>query len=421
MTLGVLDLSDRLWRGELGIEDAHPFSLVGAAEEVADDVVFVPSFANVSAFRTGEGLVLVDTGSAFFAEHVHTTVRAWDASPLHTAVYSHGHIDHVFGVDVFAAEAAERGWAAPRVVAHEALPARFDRYVLTAGYNEVVNQRQFSAPDLRWPREYRYPDVTYRSALDLSVGGLDLHLTHCRGETDDHTWTWVPSRKVLCSGDMFIWASPNAGNPQKVQRYPREWAAGLRTMAGLGAEVLLPGHGVPIVGADRIRQALTETAELLEHLHDQTLAMMNAGARLDDIVHTVRAPQHLLDRPYLRPVYDEPEFVVRNVWRLYGGWWDGDPARLKPAPAASLAAELAALAGGAARLAERALEVADAGDLRLAGHLSELAVQAEPASARAQEVQAEVYGRRAAAEASTMAQGVFRWTASQAAAFTPGE
>lgn len=421
MTLGVLDLSDRLWRGELGIEDAHPFSLVGAAEEVADDVVFVPSFANVSAFRTGEGLVLVDTGSAFFAEHVHTTVRGWDASPLHTAVYSHGHIDHVFGVDVFAAEAAERGWAAPRVVAHEALPARFDRYVLTAGYNEVVNQRQFSAPDLRWPREYRYPDVTYRSALDLSVGGLDLHLTHCRGETDDHTWTWVPSRKVLCSGDMFIWASPNAGNPQKVQRYPREWAAGLRTMAGLGAEVLLPGHGVPIVGADRIRQALTETAELLEHLHDQTLAMMNAGARLDDIVHTVRAPQHLLDRPYLRPVYDEPEFVVRNVWRLYGGWWDGDPARLKPAPAASLAAELAALAGGAARLAERALEVADAGDLRLAGHLSELAVQAEPASARAQEVQAEVYGRRAAAEASTMAQGVFRWTASQAAAFTPGE
>jgi alkyl sulfatase BDS1-like metallo-beta-lactamase superfamily hydrolase len=419
MTIGVLELSDRLWRGELGIAGAHPFSLVGGAEEVADDVVFVPSFANVSAFRTGEGLALVDTGSAFFAEHVHSTLRGWDGSPLHTAVYSHGHIDHVFGVDVFAAEALERGWQAPRVVAHEALPARFDRYLLTAGYNEVVNQRQFSAPDLRWPREYRYPDVTYRDRLDLSVGGLDLHLTHCRGETDDHTWTWVPSRKVLCSGDLFIWASPNAGNPQKVQRYPREWAAGLRTMAELGAEVLLPGHGVPIAGADRIRQALTETAELLEHLHDETVAMMNAGARLDDIVHTVRAPQHLLDRPYLRPVYDEPEFVVRNVWRLYGGWWDGDPSRLKPAPAGELAAELAALAGGVARLADRALEVADAGDLRLAGHLSELAVQADPGSSRAQEVQAEVYGRRAAAEASTMAQGVFRWTASQAAAFTP--
>ena len=414
MTLGVLDLSDRLWRGEASTADAHPFSHVGPVEELADGVAFVPSFANVSALRTDDGLVLVDTGSLPLAGHVHSTIRTWDASPLHTAVYSHGHIDHVFGVPVFEAEAAANDWRPPQVVAHEALPARFDRYVLTAGYNEVVNQRQFSMPDLRWPREYRYPDRTYRDALALSVGGLDLQLTHCRGETDDHTWTWVPERKVLCSGDLFIWASPNAGNPQKVQRYPREWAAGLRTMAGLGAELLLPGHGLPIAGADRIRQALTETAELLEHLHDQTVAMMNEGARLDDIVHTVRAPQHLLDRPYLRPVYDEPEFVVRNVWRLYGGWWDGDPSRLKPAPAASLATELASLAGGAERLADRAVEVADAGDLRLAGHLAELAMQAAPDSARVREVQGEVYGRRVEAESSTMAKGVFRWTAEQA-------
>ena len=64
----------------------------------------------------------------------------------------------------------------------------------------------------------------------------------------------------------------------------------------------------------------------------------------------------LLARPYLRPLYDEPEFVIRNVWRQYGGWWDGDAAPLKPAPAAALAAELAALAGGAARLARAGAE-----------------------------------------------------------------
>jgi alkyl sulfatase BDS1-like metallo-beta-lactamase superfamily hydrolase len=407
----ILDLADKLWTGEVSVEDSHPFSLLGAAEEVADGVAFVPSFANVTAIRTDDGLVLVDTGSAPLAQHVHSTLRSWDASPLHTAIYSHGHIDHVFGVPVFEEEAATNGWASPRVVAHEALPARFDRYVLTAGYNEIVNQRQFQLPDLRWPREYRYPDKTYRDSLTLEVGGTDLQLTHCRGETDDHTYTWVPSRRLLCCGDLFIWASPNAGNPQKVQRYPREWAAGLRTMAELGAELMLPGHGVPVVGVDRIRQALTDSAELLEHLHDETVAMMNEGARLDDIVHTVRAPQHLLDRPYLRPVYDEPEFVVRNVWRLYGGWWDGDPADLKPAPARSLAQELASLAGGATVLAARAVEVADAGDLRLAGHLAELAWQAAPEEHAVREARSTVYARRAASEASTMAKGIFTWTA----------
>ncbi len=411
----VLELADQLWRGEVSIEDAHPFSLIGEAEEVADGVAFVPSFANVSALRTDDGLVLVDTGSQPLAQHVHRTLRTWDTSPLHTAVYSHGHIDHVFGVPVFEQEAHDRGWQQPQVVAHEALPARFDRYVLTAGYNEVVNQRQFSMPDLRWPLHYRYPDRTYRDAMMLSVGGLDLELTHCRGETDDHTYTWIPERKVLCCGDLFIWASPNAGNPQKVQRYPKQWAVGLRAMAELGAEIMLPGHGVPVVGADRIREALTASAELLEHLHDATVAMMNAGARLDAIVHTVRAPQHLLDKPYLKPVYDEPEFVVRNVWRLYGGWWDGDPSHLKPAPADALATELATLAGGPEVLAQRALELAEAGDLRLAGHLAELAWQAEPDSRSVNAARHEVFTRRVAAEASTMAKGVFTWTASQSA------
>ena len=36
-----------------------------------------------------------------------------------------------------------QGWAPPHVVAHELLPARFERYLLTAGYNGVINQRQF--------------------------------------------------------------------------------------------------------------------------------------------------------------------------------------------------------------------------------------------------------------------------------------
>jgi alkyl sulfatase BDS1-like metallo-beta-lactamase superfamily hydrolase len=144
-------------------------------------------------------------------------------------------------------------------------------------------------------------------------------------------------------------------------------------------------------------------------LVEQTLALMNEGARLDDIVHTVTAPAHLLERPYLRAIYDEPEFIVRNIWRLYGGWYDGDPSHLKPAPAAVLARELADLSGGASRLAERAREVAAAGDLRLAGHLAELAAQAAPDDKGVHAVRAEVFGARAKEEASTMSKGIFSW------------
>ena len=219
----------------------------------------------------------------------------------------------------------------------------------------------------------------------------------------------MPERRVLCSGDLFIWASPNAGNPQKVQRYPAEWAAALRQMAALdpAPEILLPGHGVPVLGAERIRQALSDTAELLESLVEQVLALMNEGARLDEVIHSVKAPRHLLERPYLRPVYDEPEFIVRNIWRLYGGWYDGNPASLKPARDADVAHELSDLAGGASRLADRALELLETGDLRLACHLAEMAALAAPGDAGVHAARAAVFERRAEESSSTMARGVY--------------
>ena len=428
----VLSVADRLWNGELSTTTFHPVDHMGGFVEITDGVGFCPSFANVSAFTTGDGLVLVDTGSAPLAKVVHDDIRTWSPDRLDTAVYSHGHIDHVFGVPVWEEEAAAQGWAAPEVIAHHALPARFDRYIFTAGYNTIINRRQFGFTDLNWPTEYRYPDRTYHDTLDVSVGGVDFALRHEKGETDDHTITWQADARVLCCGDLFIWASPNAGNPQKVQRYPREWADALRRMLALDAEFLLPGHGFPVVGADRVRRALTDTADLLDSLVDQTLAVMNAGGRLDDAIHTVRPPEALEARPYLRPVYDEPEFIVHTVWRQYGGWWDGNPATLKPAPERAVAAELAALAGGAGALADRALELLAAasdapeseagrgdGALRLAGHLAEHAWLADPADEGVQRARQQVFAARAARATSTMARGVFTWAANESTTPAP--
>src|SRR5262249_16786478 len=154
----------------LSTDVRHPFTPLDGLEEVAPGVAFVSSFANVVAIDTDGGLVLVDTGSAFSADRIHAAVRGWSSRRVDTAVYTHGPGDHVLGLPPFEAEATGKGWARPRVVAHEAVPARFDRYRLTAGLNGTINARQFRVPGLTWPTEYRYPDVTYRSEHVLDVG-----------------------------------------------------------------------------------------------------------------------------------------------------------------------------------------------------------------------------------------------------------
>jgi alkyl sulfatase BDS1-like metallo-beta-lactamase superfamily hydrolase len=121
----------------------------------------------------------------------------------------------------------------------------------------------------------------------------------------------------------------------------------------------------------------------------------------------VRAPPGLLERPYLRPIYDEPEFIVRNVWRLYGGWWDGDPSHLKPARATALAREIASLAGGARKLADRATELAHKGELALACHLAETAWLASPEDRGIGRTRADVFTQRAKVESSLMARGIY--------------
>ncbi len=186
----------------------------------------------------------------------------------------------------------------------------------------------------------------------------------------------------------------------------------MRAMAGTGAELFLPAHGLPIAGAARIKRVLLDVAETLEKLINETLAMMNAGSPLNDIIHTVKVKPEMLQRPYLRPLYDEPEFVVRNLWRMYGGWYDGNPANLKPAPERALAAELAELAGGAEKLAARARRLAADGELRLACHLIEIAVRAEPRPG-IYAARAEIYQQRRDSETSLMAKGIFGHTAGE--------
>jgi alkyl sulfatase BDS1-like metallo-beta-lactamase superfamily hydrolase len=386
--------------------------------ELTDDLVVVESFSHSYAWRTDDGLTVVDASGALTGAAVVSALRGWSSDPVTRLVYTHGHADHVGGSPFFAADADAHGVAHPEVIAHENVAMRMDRYESTNRWNILINRRQFGGvgadlglsngqSDARYlPVDTLRPTVEVDEFWSTEIGGEDVHFHHARGETDDHLWTEVPGRRWIFSGDFLIWMYPNAGNPQKVQRYALEWATALRAMAARQPELLLPAHGLPIAGRERIAKVLETTAHTLEDLVRRVLELMNAGATLDTIIHTVTVDEATLAIPYLRPLYDEPEYAVRNIWRLYGGWWDGAASRLKPAPDAVLGEEIARLAGGATALIARALEVATT-DLRLACHLADFAGWAAPNDAAVHEGRAHIYDMRRHSELSLMSKGIY--------------
>jgi alkyl sulfatase BDS1-like metallo-beta-lactamase superfamily hydrolase len=398
--------------------------------ELDDGLAYVESFSHSVVMRGGDTLACFDASGAGSGKQVVEAMRTWSGSPVSHLVYTHGHADHIGGSGAFLADAAARGAARPTVVGHAKVLARMQRYDDTSDWNVLINRRQFGGiksemraplttvhdPTRFIPADTAKPDQTFDERLDLRLGDHTVQLHHARGETDDHLWAWVPEKKWMFTGDFVIWNFPNAGNPQKVQRYALEWAHALRAMIAQGPELMVPAHGLPIRGKQRIASVLGDIAGALEALVQQVLTMMNAGETLDAIIHTVKVPADVLAKPYLRPLYDEPEFVVRNIWRLYGGWWDGAASRLKPAPDAVLGAEIASLAGGADVLIARAKGIAEDGDLRLACHLADFAAWAAPDDPTIHTRRAEIYNKRRDAELSLMSKGIFKAAARESEA-----
>lgn len=321
---------------------------------------------NVVVFETDEGLVLIDSGYAPAGPVLAEVLPTLSPKPVHTIVLTHFHADHAFG-----AWALMQQSPPPRVIATDAFIEQMELDMRTWGLNARNNQQKLADVPRSWDQAVR-PTETFHGKTTLRIGGEDFVLTHARGETEDQLWVAVPGRSAVVSADYFQSFLPNAGNGKRRQRYPEEWAQALRDMAARQPQLLLPAHGAAITDTAEIQDRLPAQARMLDSIARQVVDGLNRGERKDLVFDAVALPADLAGRDDARELYVSARDIGRMVASQYTGWWDDIPSHWRPAPLAREAGELAALAGGADRLIERAVALAPQ-DAPLASQLADWA------------------------------------------------
>ncbi|MHA2179810.1 MAG: alkyl sulfatase dimerization domain-containing protein [Promethearchaeota archaeon] len=318
--------------------------------------------------HTTEGVVLIDT---LISRRVAKQVKERINDKIKYIIYTHGHIDHVRGTNVFIDDK-------PEIIASKYLPNRFDRYQMLAPYKARKDAQQFGGEEAIPEFDIIYPTKTFLGDMTFKLGDKTFELHTTRAETDDAVWVYVPELNAAFIGDLMLGSLPNIGNPWKPTRFALDWAKELERIRDLKPEyIFYSGGGTFTQGKEALNQ-LDDNIEVIHSLHDQVVDHINKGTHISEMIHEVKIPDHLMKSPYLRASYSRPEFFAFNVYRWYHGYFDENPAHLLPRPQKEVMGEILNLIGDPNIILKRTQELLDEDQAQLALEVLDVLIQAEP-------------------------------------------
>ena len=339
--------------------------------------------ANTYLVQTPAGNLLFDTGLSTQAAKHKRLLQAAAPGPVTHIVLSHSHADHIGGVKFWRAE-----FPKAQIIAH----ARF-----RAGqrYLKALEPYFWSRNRLLYPFMPEQPpesgftayggvepdvEVADGTAHRFTLGGVEFEALPAPGaEGEDNLVLWLPQQKALFSGDFFGPLFPMLPNLFTLRgekfRDPLAYIASLDQLIALRPQIILPSHFDPVVGEERLAADMQAMRDATAYIHDATVAGMNAGKSLWELMREMQLPPELA----LSQGHGKLSWNVRSIWEHYSTWFHFDATtELYPTQVRELYPELAALSGGAGPLVNKARERLNERQPEAALHFIEIALAAEP-------------------------------------------
>ncbi|WP_246133522.1 MBL fold metallo-hydrolase [Mycobacterium helveticum] len=368
-----------VYRTRPGAEAMRP-AAAERAEPVAPGLWCSPGLSNSYLLTTGDGRVIVNTGMGFEGPVHRANFDAVDPSPVRYVIITQGHVDHVGGLDSVrdpgTTVVAQANWTMWRDDNERLMPYRAKRSAfafsdtLASGIRAI--QRRLGTTGLPG-QSVPAVDLDFEDTLALEVGGRRLELISVPGgETTDSLVVWLPDERICLCGNTFGALFGHIPNlvTMRGDRYRDALTviASVERVRDLQPELLVTGHFEPIAGAERIHAELTRLRDAVRHVHDRTVAGMNAGKDVATLMREITLPAECeVGQGYGKVAWD-----VRAVWENYSGWFHHrSTTELYPVGFDAVAADVVELAGAEA-LVERARAHLDADRPLHAIHLAEL-------------------------------------------------
>jgi len=353
------------------------------AVEITPFIFMARDISNSYLVTTSGGDVVINTGMPDGAERSVALFKPHRSGPLRYIILTQSHADHFGGVPTFLEEGT-------KVVGG---PGYVDARDDMLGMQPFFGARTFKLWGATLKRDkppkpipHVTPDLFVDREMTLEVGNRTFQLISApEGETEDNIVVWMPKEKIVFTGNTFgpVWLSMpflNTLRGDKPRRV-REYLKSLAKVRELGAEILITGHGEPIIGKARIRADLDKMDAAVRYVRDYTLEGMKAGKTVHQLMHEFAFPDDIR----IGDFHGKASWAVKSIWREYSGWfhYEDGTTELYGVPRSSVNADLTDLAGGAGALADRARTHLDAGRPLEAIHLLDVALGAEPANVEA--------------------------------------
>jgi glyoxylase-like metal-dependent hydrolase (beta-lactamase superfamily II) len=223
-----------------------------------------------------DGVMVVDAqATPLMAREVIRRIRRVTSKPIRYLVLSHYHAVRVLGASAYKAEqviASQRTLGLIRERGRQDMASEIGRF-------PRLFRGAASIPGLTWPT------MVFKDEMTVMMGKLEVRILHPGpGHTGGDTIVWVPSQRVLFSGDLVEYAAGIYTGDAHLEPWPQT----LEKLRALKPRALVPGRGPALTTPAASDKAIRYTRDFVRGLYASARKGVAARKTLKQVYQTTR-------------------------------------------------------------------------------------------------------------------------------------